>query len=70
MKATVKMTMFNLPNFLRIDGPIGDSNGLDVGYLFPTDKEAADFWDDCREKWIAHVRARRSALGKLSSEVK
>lgn len=64
MKATVKMQMFNLPNFLRIDGPLGDSNGLDVGYLFPTDKEAADFWDDCREKWISHVRARRSALGK------
>jgi hypothetical protein len=64
MKAVVKMSMFTLPNFLKLDGPIGDSNGLDVGYLFPTDKEAGEFWDDCREKWIAHVGARRSALSK------
>lgn len=64
MKGIVKVAMFNLPNYLKLDGPIGDSNGLDVGYLFPTDKDASDFWDSCREKWIDHVRKRRAALSE------
>lgn len=57
--------MFSLPNYLRLDGPIGDSNGMDIGYLFATDKEAGEYWDDCREKWIDHVRSRRHHLEDL-----
>lgn len=68
MKAIVTMQMFNLPNYLKLDGPIGDSNGLDVGYLFPNDKEAGEFWDDCREKWIAHVKKRRDNLADVKRE--
>jgi hypothetical protein len=59
---TVKVQMFMLPNYLKIEGPIGDSNGLDVGYLFPNDTAAEDFWNEARRKWVEHVAKRRAAL--------
>lgn len=68
MKATIHVQMFNLPNYMKIDGPIGDSNGLDVGFLFPTDQDAAQFWEECTTKWVAHVAKRRAALGKSEGE--
>lgn len=58
----VKVDMFNLPNFMRITDAGKDSPMLDVGHLFPTDQEAADFWEHCVGKWVEHVAKRRNAL--------
>jgi hypothetical protein len=62
VKGIVKVKMFNLPNFLRIDALTGDSSGLDVGYLFHTDQDARSFWLECCDKWVQHVKDRREAL--------
>jgi hypothetical protein len=59
--ATVKLKMFNLPNFLRIEGQIAEG-GLDVAELFPDDLAAADFWDSCSKEWVEHVAKRRRNL--------
>jgi hypothetical protein len=64
MKATVKVDMFSLPNFMRISGV--PSGVMDVGELFPTDTAAEDFWNEARRKWVEHVAARRSALSEES----
>lgn len=63
MRATVKTKPFTLPNYLRIEGPFDDSQGIDVGALFPTDADAATFWDECKEQWLNHVGRRRMAIG-------
>ncbi len=64
MKGVVKVQMFNLPNFLRIDAPgsATDSGSLDVAHLFPTDIDARRFWEDCQEKWVKHVAKRRASV--------
>lgn len=64
---TLKLDMFRLPNFMRIQG-LGDS--LDVGALFPDDAAASEFWDACKVKWIEHVAKRRNALAQDASTVK
>jgi hypothetical protein len=63
MKGIVKVQMFPLPNFLKIDvpGSAADSGSIDVGHLFPTDNDALIFWQDCQLKWIEHVAKRRAA---------
>jgi hypothetical protein len=60
VKAVVKLQMFSLPNFMRIEG-MPDA-GLDVGSLFLTDTEATEFWEGCLQKWLDHVAKRRAAL--------
>jgi hypothetical protein len=67
VKATVTVKMFTMPNYLKLEGPIVDSTGIDVGALFPADADAALFWDECRRKWVDHVAKRRIALGKESA---
>jgi hypothetical protein len=62
VKATVKVEMFKLPNFMRIAGMGPDAGVLDVGHLFPTDTAAEDFWNESRRKWVEHVAKRRNAL--------
>lgn len=58
----VKVEMFKLPNFMRIEKAGPESNMLDVGHLFPTDSVAEDFWNEARRKWVEHVARRRAAL--------
>jgi len=62
VKAVVKVEMFKLPNFMRIEQAGPESNTLDVGHLFPTDTAAEDFWNEARRKWVEHVAQRRAAL--------
>lgn len=66
MKGTVKIQMFNLPNFLKIDAPgaSADAGSLDVAHLFPDDQSAREFWDDCKARWVEHVAKRRASEGK------
>jgi hypothetical protein len=64
MRIPLEVEMFNLPNFMRVKAIVGDSNGIDVGALFPNDVDAMEFWDECRDKWVQHVKKRRNALGK------
>ena len=58
---TIQVEPFRMPNYMR---PVGmQSDGMiDVGYLFPTDAAATEFWDSLRLKWIQHVTERRLAL--------
>lgn len=56
--------MFTLPNYMKLSGPVGDSAGIDVGALFANDEDAAEFWGECLDDWLEHVRKRRAALGK------
>lgn len=66
--AKIKIHPFRYSNFVHlvIDGKIpGQAQGdvaLDVSTAFPTDEAAAEFWDELREGWISHVRARRSSV--------
>ena len=69
MRAMMNIAPFGLPNFLRLDVPLGGGTcpidvPMDVGHLFPTDKDAAEFWDECKAEWITHVQARRASLGE------
>lgn len=64
MRIPLEVEMFRMPNYLRVKAIAGDSNGIDVGALFPTDQEAVEFWEAAEKKWLDHVRSRRSALGK------
>lgn len=61
-KVILEVDMFTLPNFMRVKAIAGDSNGIDVGALFPTNVEAGEFWDEAKIKWLAHVERRRNAL--------
>lgn len=70
MKIPLEVEMFRFPNYLRVKAIAGDSNGIDVGALFPTDRDAIEFWDAAMKKWLEHVAQRRSALGKPADEVK
>ena len=58
----LEVEMFQMPNFMRVKAIAGDSKGVDVGALFPTNNDAAEFWDEAKLIWLAHVERRRNAL--------
>lgn len=68
MIGIVKVRMFMLPNFLKIEGRRENSDGMDVGYLFPTDTAEEDFWNEARRKWVEHVGKRRAALSSSGND--
>jgi hypothetical protein len=58
-KVTVSMHAFMLPNFLT--APVfGKEAKFDVGEL--SDDDAAAYWDWMKERWLAHVKARRGNM--------
>jgi hypothetical protein len=63
MMPTVKAKPFLLPNFLRLEVGEGELT-MRVGALFPTDEDAAKFWDESKARWVAHVAKRRSQLSE------
>lgn len=60
MTPTVKAKPFLLPNFLRLQVGSEGELTMRVGALFPTDEDAARFWDESKARWVAHVAALRS----------
>ena len=58
MKMPVEFEPFGLPNFLRVTA-LGSTAQFPVGDM--DEEAAAAYWDWMREKWLAHVRAKRSA---------
>lgn len=67
----IKAKRHTFPNFLLLDIPgitRDENRSIDVGAAFPSDELAGEYWDNLRDQWIEHVKARRAALGKPSSE--
>ena len=60
MMPVVKTKPFLLPNFLHLEVGEGELI-MRVGALFPTDEDAARFWDESKARWVAHVAKLRTA---------
>lgn len=65
---TIKARKFNFPNFMLLEIPGHDDTvSMDVGAAFPSDESAGEYWDELRNLWIDHVKARRAGMGKGSA---
>jgi len=60
MKMQVPADPFRLPNFILIRA-LGSSGKISVGEL--SDEDAIAYWDWMKDKWLEHVRNRRSVTG-------
>lgn len=60
MMPIVKAKPFSLPNFLHVEVGEGELI-MRIGALFPTDEDAAKFWDESKARWVAHVAKLRTA---------
>ena len=70
---TIRTKPFSYANFVHLDipnlpGQHDVSAAIDVGQAFPTDEDAARYWDDAKAGWMENVRQRRLQLGKKESQ--
>jgi len=64
---TIKTKPFRYSNFVHLPipdlpGQAGSEFAVDVGHAFPTDEDAARYWEEAKAGWIKHVAERRAAL--------
>lgn len=63
---TIKAKAFSYPNYLLLEIPGHDDTiSMDVADAFPSDEAAAEYWDEAKNGWIDHVKARRARTEPL-----